>query len=69
MMRVKFHLILFNVSEWMAGSGEEIEKKGDKPPKGGKGRKGPKAKNLRENPDFEDFPGYEGSGFGLESKF
>ena len=57
------------ISEWTAGSGEEIEKKGDKPPKGGKGRKGPKPKKNRENPDFEDVAGYEGAGFGMDSKY
>ena len=63
------HIFCSNISEWTAGSGEEIEKKGDKPPKGGKGRKGPKPKKNRENPDFEDVAGYEGAGFGMDSKY
>ena len=66
MVTTIFHV---HVSEWTAGSGDAVETKGDKPPKGGKGRKGPKDKKHRENPDFEDVAGYEGSGFGAESKF
>ena len=60
-------------SEWEKGVGEPPEKKGDKPPKGGKkskkDSKGKKPKELRENPDYEDIAGYEGSGFGNDSMY
>ena len=63
-----------SISEWEKGAGEPPEKKGDKPPKGKKDKKkkdkhGKKPKELRENPDFEDIAGYEGSGFGKDSEF
>lgn len=61
-------------SKWEKGAGEPPEKKGDKPPKGKKDKKkkdkhGKKPKELRENPDFEDIAGYEGSGFGKDTEF
>ncbi|WAR26007.1 SSUH2-like protein [Mya arenaria] len=54
--------------EWAPGSvADELEKLGDKPPKGGKGRHGQKKpKDKRENPDFEDMPGYGGIAFGKD---
>ena len=63
------------ILEWTPQSGEGAEKRGDKPPKAGKKEKkkkdkrGKKPKDLRENPDFEDIPGYEGSGFGKDSRY
>lgn len=62
-------------TKWAPKAGEEADKKGDKPPKAGKkdkkkkDKKGKKPKELRENPDFEDIPGYEGSGFGKDTEF
>lgn len=52
-------------SMWQPGADDEREKKGDKPPKKGKGTKkgGKKPKDQRENPDFDDVPGYESLGF------
>ncbi|XP_052778924.1 protein SSUH2 homolog isoform X2 [Mya arenaria] len=57
--------------QWAPGSvADELEKLGDKPPKGGKGRHGQKKpKDKRENPDFEDMPGYGGIAFGKDTEF